>query len=735
MKLTNPDIFTINNNEMRKKLLTLFIALNAFIASNAQLTESFDGLTFPPTGWLSTHTTGTDTTAKWERATAATLGGDLTANTTFNVDPHSGAGMASFRSYDFAAGNGARLFSAVTDLSFGAPHIISFWMHRDNYYNLQDSLSIYINTTQSITGAKFLGKVLRKRSLAPVEAGSDGWYEYAFNIPAGFNSATNYFIFSAVSSFGNSLFIDDVSVKTAPSCGVPVLGGISNYIYAANTASISWTAPAIGTPAGYQWALNTTGVAPASGTAIAGTSLNITGITAGVVNYLFVRTDCGVGNYSNWVNKAFAALPCATITNPLPGATAVPQDVLFSWNAITGATDYNLFLGYTAGSEFGVGSITGTSTPIGGILPEKSYSWYILPSIGAVKSPVVCSSNTFTTGAEPNKPANNACSGAITIANSNTSGNPINGTTLNATLSAFPDPCNGSYGASDDDVWYEFTTDATPVPVGTITITPSTTNGIKDVVALIYEATNCSKIATLTDCADATDTNKPEVVDLVNLTPNTHYFMRIFSYGSDVTDRGNFGIVASAGNSLKGVILPVTLASFSARRSNNVNLLSWSTQFENNSSRFVVERSKDGRIYSPIGEVTAAGSSITSRKYSLTDSKPYKGNNYYRLRIIDKDNQFRLSEIQRLKNDGTTGITVFPNPVRDKLTVSINADKASDGHLIITDISGKAVYSKSVKLIDGNTIVPVELSAMSAGFYLLKIQLKDEVIIQKFNKQ
>lgn len=722
---------------MKKKLLTLLVALTVFFAANAQLTESFDGVTFPPTGWLNTHTTGTNNAAIWERALAGSLGGDLDANgsTHYNVDPHSGAGMASFRSYDFPAGNGALLFSASTNLSSGGPHIISFWMFRDNVYSVQDSVSVYINTTQSRIGATYLGKILRKRSLPPVEAGPDGWYEYIFDIPAGFNTVTNYFIFSAVSRYGNNLFIDDISVKSAPTCGVPILAAISTYNYAANTANISWTPPSVGTASGYQWALNTTGVAPVSGTAITGTSLNITGISPNVVNYIFVRTDCGAGGFSEWAIKPFAALPCASVTNPLPSATAVPQDVVFAWNAIAGATDYNLFLGYTAGGEVGVGSVTGTSSPIVGILPEKNYFLYIIPSIGAVKSPAVCSSNTFTTGAEPNTPVNNTCSGAINIANSNTSGNPISGTTLNATLSAFPDLCNGFYGASDDDVWFEFTTDATPVPVGTITITPSAANGITDVVALIYAATNCSAIATLTNCADVTNTNQPEVVNLANLTADTRYFMRVFSYGSDVADKGDFGIIASAGNSLKGVILPVTLATFSAQKLNKVNLLSWSTQFENNSSRFVVERSKDGRNYTSIGEITAAGNSNSIRQYSLTDSKPFKGNNYYRLRIIDKDNQFRLSDIQRLKNDGATGITIFPNPVRNKLTISINADKASDGQLIITDVSGKAVYSKAVKLSDGNTIVPVELNSISAGTYLLKIQLKDEVIIQKFNKQ
>ena len=85
---------------MKKTLLTTFIALTTFFACNAQLIESFDGITFPPTGWLNTHTTGPNAAAIWQRGSAGALGGDLDANTTYNVDPHSGAGMAFFRSYD-----------------------------------------------------------------------------------------------------------------------------------------------------------------------------------------------------------------------------------------------------------------------------------------------------------------------------------------------------------------------------------------------------------------------------------------------------------------------------------------------------------------------------------------------------------------------------------------------------------------------------------------------------------
>lgn len=718
---------------MKKTLLFLFIALLSIGTINAQLTESFDaGI---PAGWANVHTIGGNGSAIWTPETTNALGGDLDDMTTFNVDPHSGAGMASFKSYDFLAGNGANLITGAVNLSSGAPHVISFWLHRDNGFSnigdpvKEDSVSVFINTAQTGAGASFLGKVIRNKSSAPLESGVDGWYQYSFNVPAGFNTAANYFIFSAVGASGNNIFIDDVVVSSAPSCAVPTLNNITGYNYAANTASISWTAPSTGTPTGYQWAINTTNIDPVSGTSVAGTSVAVTGITQDVLNYLYIRTDCGGGNFSAWVKKTIAAMPCATVISPLAGSTSIPQGTLFNWNAVSGADGYTFFFGTTPGSEANIQTSPSTSTGPLNLLPNTNYSWYVIPSIGGVVTSSVCSSNTFTTGAEPNTPANNSCSGAVSIPTVNNS--PVSGTTLNATMSLAADACSqtsgGLAGTADDDVWYEFTTPA--VPAGNITLTPTSTGGITDVVALVYQGATCNTIGGLTTCADATNGGASEVVNLSTLAPNTHYYLRVFSYTGDAASKGKFSLLF-----FNGSTLPVTLVSFTASRSNGVNILNWKTSQELNSSRFVIERSSNGSSFTSMGEVVAAGNSNTERSYVFTDNQPLKGNNFYRLRTVDRDNSFKLSDIRRVRNDGIADVSIYPNPVQDRLTVSINADKASDGQLIITDMSGKAVYSRSVKVFGGQNNIPLELGRVSTGAYILKIQLNDDVIVQKFNK-
>ena len=163
-------------------------------------TESFDGATFPPTGWTLIQESGT---CSWARVTAGTY--PVCA-------PHSGAALASFRSWYVSTGT-ASLVSSVFSLTAGAGKL-GFWMMRDAGYSANaDLVNFLINTAPNSTGATLLGTINRSKALAPVETGPDGWYYYEFAIPAGFNTATNYIILQGTSAYGNDCYVDDVAVS------------------------------------------------------------------------------------------------------------------------------------------------------------------------------------------------------------------------------------------------------------------------------------------------------------------------------------------------------------------------------------------------------------------------------------------------------------------------------------------------------------------------------------------
>jgi|GEM_PF-1766464 len=183
-----------------------------------------------------------------------------------------------------------------------------------------------------------------------------------------------------------------------------------------------------------------------------------------------------------------------------------------------------------------------------------------------------------------------------------------------------------------------------------------------------------------------------------------------------------------------GTVVPVTLLNFTVQKLSRANKLSWTTSQEINSRSFVIERSSDGRNFSVIGELAAAGNSNHSINYAFPDNSPLKAVNYYRLKMTDADNVVRYSAVKSISNNEQPGISIYPNPVKDKLNVVINSIEAGKAGISITDLSGKLLYSNNVLLTAGDNTIPVITESLSKGTYLLKIVLPGNIVSRKFNK-
>ncbi|MBZ0205859.1 MAG: fibronectin type III domain-containing protein, partial [Flavobacteriales bacterium] len=133
-----------------------------------------------------------------------------------------------------------------------------------------------------------------------VPSGPAQWTNLDYAIPAG----TNMVRFRAVTSFGNYVYIDNVTVEEIPACLNPTAPLASNVTN--NSADLSWTASVSDPANGYQWELRTSGVAGDPSPNFSGnTGYGITsapgvGVLASNTTYtLYVRADCG-GVFSPW---------------------------------------------------------------------------------------------------------------------------------------------------------------------------------------------------------------------------------------------------------------------------------------------------------------------------------------------------------------------------------------------------------------------------------------------------
>jgi hypothetical protein len=174
--------------------------------------------------------------------------------------------------------------------------------------------------------------------------------------------------------------------------------------------------------------------------------------------------------------------------------------------------------------------------------------------------------------------------------------------------------------------------------------------------------------------------------------------------------------------------LPVSLIAFNGKHNNGVSTLDWQTSQEWNSSHFDVLRSLDGRDFKSVATLDAAGNSNTLKNYTFNENISGSGYVYYRLRQVDVDGKSTLSDIVRLRlgNSKEVSFDLYPNPFVDNLNASFTAGKNANATLVIRNINGQVLFTKTINVIKGsNTVQLNNLPVLSRGMYHVSILNED----------
>lgn len=143
-----------------------------------------------------------------------------------------------------------------------------------------------------------------------------------------------------------------INVTVPPTCFVPV--NLTTANVASGIINIGWAAPSFGNiPVGYEYAVTTSATPPATGTAATGTT--VAGVTAPVNGYLHVRSNCGNGDYSEWVSTSFYNGVCIPAPQGVDG-NGITNVTIGSINNTTGleAGNYGDFTAQVANIGQGV---------------------------------------------------------------------------------------------------------------------------------------------------------------------------------------------------------------------------------------------------------------------------------------------------------------------------------------------------------------------------------------------
>lgn len=168
------------------------------------------------------------------------------------------------------------------------------------------------------------------------------------------------------------------------------------------------------------------------------------------------------------------------------------------------------------------------------------------------------------------------------------------------------------------------------------------------------------------------------------------------------------------------VLLPVSLTSFEGSRQDKHILLKWITEKEMNSKEFVVEKSRNGKDFTSLGAVAAAGNSNAALQYSFVDEHPVDGKNFYRLKNVDRDGKFGYSQVVTVYYISPFQIVVQPNPVRTFIDILYQGSINQTATIQFMNLSGKIIQQQTEKLHAGGRL-KVDISNLPKGMYILNI--------------
>lgn len=145
--------------------------------------------------------------------------------------------------------------------------------------------------------------------------------------------------------------------------------------------------------------------------------------------------------------------------------------------------------------------------------------------------------------------------------------------------------------------------------------------------------------------------------------------------------------------------LPIKLLSFNAKLIKGNVWIDWKTETEINNDYFTIERSSDLNSWESIKEIRGAGNSNTILSYASVDQTPLNGVSFYRLKQTDFNGGYSYSDIQTITLNTGADITIYPNPVRDNLTIS---NLCKECVVNIYTSSGQLIYSGNEQKINTN---------------------------------
>lgn len=177
--------------------------------------------------------------------------------------------------------------------------------------------------------------------------------------------------------------------------------------------------------------------------------------------------------------------------------------------------------------------------------------------------------------------------------------------------------------------------------------------------------------------------------------------------------------------------LPIELLYFKAKLVKQQVVLDWATLTEKDNKFFEIQRSSDAVNWQKVTQVKGAVNSSKLLTYQYIDVLPLDNISYYRLKQVDLDGTFSLSDITSVNIKSLTNTTVvFPNPAQNQVFIKLENGVQADGQVKALLFNTLGIQ-QPVDFMATKGGLTGNIETLPEGVYLLKIYIVERVIVKK----
>jgi hypothetical protein len=172
--------------------------------------------------------------------------------------------------------------------------------------------------------------------------------------------------------------------------------------------------------------------------------------------------------------------------------------------------------------------------------------------------------------------------------------------------------------------------------------------------------------------------------------------------------------------------LPLAPLDFKASGQNNEVNLQWNNLTDQDIAFYVSEKSTDGIHFYTLSTVTADYTTGIKKLYCI-DTKPAKGNNYYRLRLVKKDGRIQYSDVIEFSIGNLPAVLLINDKANQRIKCYIQPDAyRKNMQSQIFDSFGTLILKQNMTA--GDNFIPV--NRLPPGIYFIVITDNEKVVGQ-----